>query len=186
MLALARALVARPRLLMLDEPSLGLAPTVVQELFRIVKRAERRGGADRARRRAERERRARRVARARTCSRSARSRSRATSDELRRARGRPQVVPGLLMVPLVFTWPTSSSRSSSGLATGVDLREPRARARPDLPDDGRRQLRAGRDGDVHDVHRVVADGPRRVRTGRRSSLTLADRVRRRRRGRAGR
>jgi len=36
MLALARAMVARPRLLMLDEPSLGLAPLVVQELFRIV------------------------------------------------------------------------------------------------------------------------------------------------------
>ena len=31
------ALVGRPRLLMLDEPSLGLAPTVVQEIFRIVK-----------------------------------------------------------------------------------------------------------------------------------------------------
>jgi branched-chain amino acid transport system ATP-binding protein len=37
MLSLARALVSRPRLLMLDEPSLGLAPTVVQELFAIVK-----------------------------------------------------------------------------------------------------------------------------------------------------
>jgi branched-chain amino acid transport system ATP-binding protein len=37
MLSLARALVARPRLLMLDEPSLGLAPTVVRELFGIVK-----------------------------------------------------------------------------------------------------------------------------------------------------
>jgi branched-chain amino acid transport system ATP-binding protein len=37
MLALARALVARPRLLMLDEPSLGLAPTAVQELYRVVR-----------------------------------------------------------------------------------------------------------------------------------------------------
>jgi branched-chain amino acid transport system ATP-binding protein len=36
MLALGRALMARPRLLMLDEPSLGLAPLIVREIFSIV------------------------------------------------------------------------------------------------------------------------------------------------------
>jgi branched-chain amino acid transport system ATP-binding protein len=37
MLAVGRALVARPRLLMLDEPSLGLAPVLVQRLFAVIK-----------------------------------------------------------------------------------------------------------------------------------------------------
>lgn len=37
MLAIGRALMARPRLLVLDEPSLGLAPILVQELFAMIK-----------------------------------------------------------------------------------------------------------------------------------------------------
>ena len=38
MLAIARALMARPRILMCDEPSMGLAPTITQELFTLLAR----------------------------------------------------------------------------------------------------------------------------------------------------
>jgi branched-chain amino acid transport system ATP-binding protein len=37
MVAIARALLARPRLLMLDEPSLGLAPQIVQTIFQVIR-----------------------------------------------------------------------------------------------------------------------------------------------------
>ena len=43
MLALARALMGKPRLLMLDEPSLGLAPRIVRDIFRIIIELRRRG-----------------------------------------------------------------------------------------------------------------------------------------------
>lgn len=43
MLAMGRALMAKPKLLMLDEPSLGLAPLIVKEIFRIVVRLRKLG-----------------------------------------------------------------------------------------------------------------------------------------------
>jgi branched-chain amino acid transport system ATP-binding protein len=43
MLAIGRCLMGRPRLVMFDEPSLGLAPAIVQEVFRIVRRLNEEG-----------------------------------------------------------------------------------------------------------------------------------------------
>ncbi len=44
MLAIGRALMAKPKLMMLDEPSLGLAPLLVHEIFEIIKRINREQG----------------------------------------------------------------------------------------------------------------------------------------------
>jgi branched-chain amino acid transport system ATP-binding protein len=43
MLAIGRALLARPKVLTLDEPSLGLAPLIIREIFRIIQRIKEKG-----------------------------------------------------------------------------------------------------------------------------------------------
>lgn len=43
MLAIGRALMSRPKLIMMDEPSLGLAPIVVQDVFKIIREINRQG-----------------------------------------------------------------------------------------------------------------------------------------------
>jgi branched-chain amino acid transport system ATP-binding protein len=43
MLAIGRALMARPKVMLLDEPSMGLAPVIVQEVFRTIERLKREG-----------------------------------------------------------------------------------------------------------------------------------------------
>ena len=43
MLALGRALMSRPKVLMLDEPSLGLAPLIVQQIFDIIREINKKG-----------------------------------------------------------------------------------------------------------------------------------------------
>ena len=43
MLAVGRALMSRPKVMMMDEPSLGLAPLVVREIFRIIEEVNKKG-----------------------------------------------------------------------------------------------------------------------------------------------
>lgn len=43
MLAMGRALMAQPKLLLLDEPSMGLAPIFIQEIFNIIQEIQRQG-----------------------------------------------------------------------------------------------------------------------------------------------
>ena len=164
MLALARALMLRPRLLLLDEPSLGLAPLVVAEIFRIVGELNEREGLavlvveQNAALALEAS-----VARVRARGRQGRGRGRERRAAARRSRSDAR------------TWATDAARLRLDAAGAADRDRPRlgrrlgdarGRARADLPLDRRRQLRPGRDGDVLDLHRLVARPPRPLLLGR--------------------
>ena len=119
MLALARALVAKPKLLMLDEPSLGLAPMVVQELFRVVRQLNDEEGLtvlvveQNANIALD-------VSRRAYVLEVGRVAVEGESRELRRARGNPTVVPGVLVgVPLFFQWSEFVQQLVFGTAIGA-------------------------------------------------------------------
>ena len=158
MLAIARALMSRPKLLLCDEPRLGLAPLITQELFAIIAAAER-------------ERRASSVLLVEQNANLAlddrrpglRARDRHASSPPappsrdRRRRQRPQGVPGVL------TWTASSTAPLPRPVHRGDLRAGRPRPRRRLPRHRPPQLRPGRDGAPVGVHH---------RDRRRSSIPL--------------
>ena len=167
MLAIARALMARPKLVLLDEPSLGLAPIVTQELFQHARRAEPRAGHLDAHRRAERRPRARDRGRAATCSRPAPSScparptsSPATTTSARRTWGSERRM-SLFFTQLMNGIGSGAVYASLALALVLIFRTT-----------GHPQLRAGRDGAVLDVRRVVVHRPRACRCGSRSSSSM--------------
>ena len=135
MLALARALMSHPRMLLLDEPSLGLAPLVTREIFRIVGELNEKEGLT-----------------VLVVEQSAAIALEVASyayvlevgkvavsgpSEARAQRVRPQELPGVLRVAEFF------QQVVAGLATEVDLLRARAGARAHPPRRRRDQLRAG-------------------------------------------
>ena len=164
MLAVARALMSRPRLLLLDEPSLGLAPLLMREIFRIVRAINQDEGvtvllveqnaamalelADHA-----------------YLLETGRVVMSGPSADSAARRLDPPLLPRLLKSARGHLDPAGVS----GLADGRHLREPRAGARHDLPGDGRGELRPGRHGDVQHLPLLVAAAARACPTGSPSS-----------------
>ena len=155
MLAIARALLLRPRLLLLDEPSFGLAPLIVQEIFAIMRRI-----------RADEE----RVSILLVEQNASLALDIAEQAYLLET-GRIVVSgpgggdPPATRRSAVRIWGIEGSGGDGRLAApgplghrhGRHLCQRRARAGDDLPGDAPREFRPGRDGDVLDLHRAHAD-----------------------------
>ena len=132
MLALARAFMQRPRLLLLDEPSLGLAPLLVTEIFRIIKdlnetRASPCSSSSRTRTSRCSSR------RPRTCSRSAAIALSGPSAELQQHESDPPELPGLLMTELAAQTPLHLAASDRRRRTGASMPVILLIGRRDLP-----------------------------------------------------
>ena len=164
----ARALMARPRLLLLDEPSLGLAPMIVREIFRIVRELNEKEGLTVLVVEQDARIALQAVARARTCSRSAASRSRGRATSCARTSPSDGATSGTDGRRRLRRLHAAGRRPGSPRAAIYALARARARDHPPL--DRGHQLRAGRDGDALDVHRLDAD--------REPRLELLARVRR--------
>ena len=145
MLAIARALMSRPKLLLCDEPSLGLAPLITQELFGIIATAQPEEGiavllveqnANLAMQIAHRV----------YLLETGRIVASGDAETIARRRHHPQGVPGVLMDRLL-----RRPRSSACRQGGVRAGRPRPRHR--LPRHRPPQLRPGRDGHAVGVHR---------------------------------
>ena len=105
MVAMGRALMARPKLLLLDEPSMGLAPIFVEKIFEIVRGDQLAGHADPARRAERADGARRREPRLRDG--DGRDRARGPGEGPERERARSQGVPGHRLGPPA---PTSSGK----------------------------------------------------------------------------
>ena len=177
MLALGRAMMAKPRLLLLDEPSLGLAPLVVREIFDALRQLNETGTTIVVVEQNAALALARRAARVRA--RDGAHRARRRRREARRAGRRHESGSrasylGVLMANFL-------QQVVSGLASGGIYGSARARDRAHPPRDRRPQLRAGRAGDALGVHlldaRSTTAGRSGLRSARRSLLSFGGRRR---------
>ena len=153
MLAVGRAMMLRPRLMLLDEPSFGLAPLIVEELFGILRTLNRSEKvsmllveqnaalaldlADHA-----------------YLIETGRLVMEGPAQRSARRREYPPLVSRLLTDKHDGT---VSASGAGGARDGRHLCLPRARRGDDLPGDRPSEFRPGRDGDVLDLHRLAAD-----------------------------